>query len=307
MTREEYQEKQENEKKIILQEYPFSMSIETSAYCNYRCTMCENPNMKRKKGFMQKHLFTKIVDEVCNKDIQRFYMSGYGEPLLNENICELVSYASNAGIKNTYLNTNGMLLNEKIAQGLIEGGLHCLIVSIDGFSREVYESIRVGGNRDIVYENVSRYLDILKQKGTGNQMVEVQLILMDQVIPEREKIISFWNSKGASIKLKTLIKWGDGKDLLPDNNDCVSFQRLACDFCNECQIMWNGDAAVCSCGDVEVTHVIGNAYDSTIKELWSKKKEVFGLHHINHTFEKLPLFCQACSNWMTTFAKHIKN
>ena len=37
------------EKKIILGDVPYSLSIEATAYCNLRCTMCANRKLKRKK------------------------------------------------------------------------------------------------------------------------------------------------------------------------------------------------------------------------------------------------------------------
>lgn len=306
MITEMLKEKRENEKKIVLRDVPYSMSIETSAYCNLRCVMCENPTMKRKKGNMDLNVFKKIADEVGKYSNIKVYLSGYGEPLLNEKIVDIVQYATNAGITQTFMNSNAMLLDEEKALGLIKAGLHSLIVSIDGFNKETYESIRVGADRDVVYKNVTRYLELLKEHGTENQIVEVQLIEMDGTMPEEEEWIAYWRSKGANIKIKSLIEWGTDELFESRDNKSVDVERLACDFCNELQIMWNGDVPVCNIGEVEVHSVIGNVRDMGIKELWEKKKQIFSNYHINHEFDKLPDFCKACENWRATFAKRIE-
>lgn len=303
MERTKLEERLENEKKIILREYPYSTAIEVSAYCNLRCVMCDNPTMKREKGNMSLELFKKIVDEMKGYPQTRFYLNGYGEPLVNKDVYEFVRYATANGFTNSYMNTNAMLLDEGAALQLINGGLHCLVVSIDGFKKETYESIRLGGDRDIVYRNVTRYLELLKEYGNENQMVEVQLIEMDKTLPEKEEFIAYWTSKGAYVKLKPLLTWGEISD---DQLDCQG-ERLACGFCNMLSISWDGKVPYCACGDNEETLSMGDAIKENLLEIWERKKRVFSNYHINHEFDKLPAFCQKCPDWSSSFAKHIDN
>ncbi len=300
-------EKKENEKKIILGDFPFTISIESSSFCNLKCIMCENPNMKRKKGNMEYVLFQKIADEVSNYPKTRVYLSGYGEPLLNEHIVEFIKYATSAGVVESYMNTNAMLLDENISERIIDAGLHCLIVSLDGFTKETYESIRVGADRDTVYRNVEKYINILQKRGQKDQMVEVQFIDMKETESERETWMNYWMSLGASIKLKPFLVWGAKEDDSEKNINSNFKNRMACEICNEFMAMWNGDAATCSCGDVEVNHIVGNIYEKSIKELWEIKKDTFSGYHVRHEFQKLPNFCQVCNNWMVPFAKHINS
>lgn len=296
-------EMKENEKKIILKEHPFSLAIEVSARCNLKCVMCDNPTMKRKKGDMSIEVFRKIIDEIKDYPQTRVYFNGYGEPLLNKNIFEFVKYATSNGLTNSYMNTNAMLLDENVACQLIKSGLHCLVVSIDGYKKETYESIRIGGNRDIVYKNVTRYLELLKEYGTENQIVEVQLIEMEKTLPEKEDFINYWTSKGAYVKLKPLMTWGEVK-----NEDIERYEeRLACAACNMLSVSWNGIAPCCSGGDNEETLSIGDINRENLLEIWDRKKKIFSNYHLNHEFDKLPDFCQNCPDWVSTFAKHLGN
>lgn len=299
------QNKLDDEKKIVLKDFPFTISLEASAFCNYKCVMCENPTMKRKKGNMKMEILRKCADEIKNYPNTRIYLSGYGEPLLNKEVFDEISYCSSVGIKNTFLNTNGMLLNDEAAVKLIRAGLHCLIISIDGFTKETYESIRVGGDRDIVYANAVNYLKRLKELGTEDQILEVQFIEMNKTLPEKDMWLDFWMKQGANIKIKPYLEWGGVKrsgDEIKGNYK----ERLACEICNEFMIMWNGDVALCTAGDIEITHVLGNIMKDSIQNYWEKKKEIFSNYHINHDFDKLPEFCKNCSNWKIPFAKVIK-
>jgi len=296
-----FKEKIENEKKIILREYPYSTAIEVSAHCNLRCVMCDNPTMKRKKGNMSLELFKKIVNEMKEYTQTRFYLNGYGEPLVNKDVFEFVRYATECGFTNSYMNTNAMLLDEDAALQLIKGGLHCLVVSIDGYEKETYESIRVGGDRDIVYKNVTRYLELLKEYGKENQIVEVQLIEMEKTLPEKEIFIDYWTSKGAYVKLKPLLSWGEVRD-----DEIETYEdRLACGACNMLSTSWDGKVPYCACGDNEETLSIGDANNENMLEIWERKKKIFSNYHINHEFHKLPEFCQKCPDWASSFAKHL--
>ncbi len=301
----EKNDKLNDEKRIRLNDFPHTISIETSAHCNLKCVMCENPNMKRRKGNMDIVLFEKCIDEIKHFPDSRVYISGYGEPLFNEHIVEFVKYATENGVKNTYMNTNGMLLDRNISKELIDAGLHCLIVSVDGFTKDTYESIRVGGDRDVVYENVSQYLELIKSVGQSNQMVEVQFIEMNKTLPEEDMWIEYWRKQGAVLKIKPYLEWGGRK--YEDESVVGDYEkRLACEICNEFMIMWNGDAALCTAGDVEITNTLGHINSESIKDLWEKKKKSFSSYHVLHEFDKLPDFCKRCNNWKIPFARVVQ-
>lgn len=71
------------------------------------------------------------------------FFGGFGEPLTHPHICRMVEKAHRAGAV-VELITNGILLTEKIARRLIEGGLDRLWVSLDGATPESYADVRLG-------------------------------------------------------------------------------------------------------------------------------------------------------------------
>lgn len=86
--------------------------IELTNVCNMNCLFCPNDLMKRKKGFMSKGLYFKIIDEISSKKISdAISLHIMGEPLLHKNIIEFVDYAQEKKL-NINLITNGILLNK---------------------------------------------------------------------------------------------------------------------------------------------------------------------------------------------------
>ena len=199
----------ENEKfkeKIVIRDYPYSIAIEVTAYCNLRCSICANSTMKRQKGFMGIELFKKIVDEVGDRFPQsNIWMNGYGESLLHKDFITMLKYAVKTLKNKIFLNTNAMLLNEKNIDALIESGIDGIVVSLDGFSKEVYESVRVGADREVVYQNVLNMLNKIKGE---KPVFELQFIEMPEIMHEKEIWYEFWKDKGANIKFKPYITWG---------------------------------------------------------------------------------------------------
>ena len=122
---------------------PFRLWIETASCCNLRCVMCPNKELTAdQKGLMSLELFKKIIDQ-CRFFTSDVYLHHRGEPLLNPALFDMIAYAAQAGLK-TRFHTNGALLDDAKARRLLEAGPDLVSFSFDGFSKEVYEKIRVG-------------------------------------------------------------------------------------------------------------------------------------------------------------------
>lgn len=295
------EKRREFEKCIIIKNYPYSVSVESTAYCNLKCKMCSNSTMRRKKGYMDINLFKNIVDQVVEEfPKSNFWMNGYGEPLLHPNFIEMAEYASRKGLK-TFVNTNAMLLDNEKSNSLLKTGIHGIVVSIDGFSKEVYEKVRCGGNRDIVYHNVLNILEKIKKLYGEKPYFEIQFIEMPDILYEKERWYDFWKDKGANIKFKSYATWGGS---VAQRDDMLQ-ERMACGDCNVLDILWDGRVPYCSTGDVECAYLLGNVNTDSLVDIWSKKRNEFCRYHIEHQFEKLPLSCQNCTDWMAMPAKHI--
>lgn len=113
--------------------------------------MCMRTHMTDSVGFMSLDTFHSIFKDFTPRSIK---LNWRGEPLLHKQLIEMVAYAKNRGVVDVSLNTNGLLLNEEIIEGLCDAGLNWIIISVDGATKYTYESIRKGGDFGRLFQNI---------------------------------------------------------------------------------------------------------------------------------------------------------
>lgn len=154
------------EAKYSMHDFPLNIAIEPTNHCNFNCIMCPHDKMTRKKGIMDIRLYKKIIDEVAevNPDT-RIYLDFYGEPLIVKyKLYYMIDYAIKRNVKNIATNTNASLLDEEMAEMLLDSGISFISLDCDGYSKEVYEKVRRGGNRDKFFKNVEYLLERLNER-----------------------------------------------------------------------------------------------------------------------------------------------
>ncbi|MBN2472989.1 MAG: SPASM domain-containing protein [Pirellulales bacterium] len=139
---------------MTLSRFPAAVRIETTNACNAKCTICPHSEIARPIARMDDELFTRIIDECARGGCQEAHLHNFGEPLLDKHLEDRVRYAKQRGLRKVKIFTNGSLLGEERARGLIDAGLDEIKVSFDGATREEFEQIRVPLKYDQVVENI---------------------------------------------------------------------------------------------------------------------------------------------------------
>ena len=75
--------------------------------------------------------------------LYRVDLHNWGEPLLNDEIYRMISYARASNIE-VHVSSNLNVINKVKAEKLVESGLDVLIVSLDGACQETYMQYRIG-------------------------------------------------------------------------------------------------------------------------------------------------------------------
>lgn len=117
----------------------------------------------------------------------------------------MIDYARKRGLKNIELNTNGTLLDEEMAEMLLDSQISFISIDCDGFSKETYEKIRVGANRDVTYANIEYILKRKRQLKLDKPIIEVKIMEMNENKDEIKDIINYWREKGAWTTTRRLI------------------------------------------------------------------------------------------------------
>lgn len=133
---------------------PIRLDIENVSRCNFRCTMCQVSDWPKQQraGDMSFDDFTALLE--AQYGLIEIKLQGMGEPLLAADIYfRMIEYARRRHIwvRST---VNGSLLHLKDNyKRLIDSDICEIQVSIDGATRETYETIRRGGKFAAVTRN----------------------------------------------------------------------------------------------------------------------------------------------------------
>ncbi len=129
-----------------LQRRPFYISFDITYRCNLKCIVC--PLWSGSHVVIDKELNTDeicaVIDDACEHlPPVRFRLVG-GEPLIRRDVPEIVAYIKQRDMP-TEVVTNGVLIDESMAEALVSAGLDHLRISIDAVGDRLDE-IR-GGRR----------------------------------------------------------------------------------------------------------------------------------------------------------------
>lgn len=292
-----YEDIKEVEKKFKISDFPLNVIVEPGNYCNLNCTTCANNLLTRPKGQMNILLYKKIIDEIAKENpFTRLWLDFYGEPLLQKfKIYYMIDYARKQGLKNININTNGTLLDKEMAEMLLDSQISFISIDCDGFSKDVYEGIRIGANRDVTYANIEYILQRKKELGLKQPIIEIKIMEMEENKHEIQQVLDYWRARGAWTTTRRLISWaGMCEDIAPE----VNVDRVACgNAVGILPITWDGKAVNCVM-DVDAKFVCGDVNEESIKDIWSKRNENMVIKHMEHRFDELPDICKNCNDWM---------
>jgi pyrroloquinoline quinone biosynthesis protein E len=149
-------------------------------------------------------LFKKAIDQLPK--LKKVKIQGMGEPLLNKNLPEFIKYAQDQNIK-TQTITNGTVLNPEIAHQLLEAKLSDLTFSIDGATKNTYESLRVNAKYDTVTKNIQHICDIKKKLGFKTEISIVCLVSNREVLSEVPQLVELASQLGVDkVSIKKRLK-----------------------------------------------------------------------------------------------------
>ena len=161
---ERYIEYKRNWKKAAkgeyLSDFPLNIEVEPTYYCNLKCPFCARfvAHGERQDKHMKKEIWGHIIEECSKNNLPSMQMDHEAESLMNPKFFEYLEDTKKAGILETWLHSNGNMVNEKNARKLIQGGLKRINFSIDAFKKETYDKLRVGGKYEKVINNILNFL-----------------------------------------------------------------------------------------------------------------------------------------------------
>jgi MoaA/NifB/PqqE/SkfB family radical SAM enzyme len=263
---------------------PEIVQIESTNICNAKCVFCPRDEMQRRQGVMSFDLFKKIVDECAGLGITHVRVHNYGEPFIDRRLVEKVRYAKSKGIQEVGMISNGSLISEEIARGMIEAGLDAINISIDAGGRDVFESTRIGLKYDKVIGNVERLVRLRAELGRRRPKLILSFVRQNNSADE-QAFIEHWKGIADKIHITDLHNWAGTLNRESDvNYPCY---RPWLTF----TVLWDGRVSLC-CADFDGRTVLGDLNTSTIQEVWNA--EPYRNARRMHLESGGPEICRSC-------------
>ena len=284
-----------------------SFYIESSSACNLSCRFCDlfsGPAMKLGKAnsVLKPESFAPMLREIgeLGYRFKRVYYNVHGEPLINRDLERIVAMSVDEDIAEHYtVTTNGVLLDQKRFDALVEAGINSITVSHETVSRERYASLMGGDHLTKVMGNVAYAIKRI-QGGAEVELVIKTTKLMNETKSDEafvEELIDYYRphaETSSSIHIQVSPEWawvsGQQRNGIPDTSRC-------CDLPFYMGVLHVDGRISCCCVDNVGTLTIGKlgGSDGALKDiLRGPRLKSIREAHLSQNFNELPA-CATCN------------
>lgn len=166
--------------KNILLGRPFLVVFNLTRRCNSICPMCsiwKTPSKPKDELTIEE--IENIFKDLKSYGIKHVFLQG-GDPLLRKDILQIIELLIDLGFNPTLI-TNGLLLDEKIANKIAE--LKCNVsISLDSLDEKKYKKIRGVDKLPLLLNNIQKCSKIKDKKGMWHITSTISKINYDEVM-----------------------------------------------------------------------------------------------------------------------------
>lgn len=157
--------------------------------CNLKCMHCyANSDSKKYEGELSTKEAKALIDDFHEFKVPVILFSG-GEPLLREDIFELIEHAENHKIRST-ISTNGTLIDKDVAKRIKQSGVGYVGISVDGIGSKHDEFRHTKGCFDKALGGIRNCRDVNQKVGLRftinshnyNQLEEIFHLIREEKI-----------------------------------------------------------------------------------------------------------------------------
>ena len=197
-----------------------TVTVSITDKCNLACKWCFENSGATRETYLKKEYIKKIIDELeAFKNIRSITFTG-GEPLLHNDIHELIDYSQKKYLDHLHITTNGLLITDEFIN-FCRGKKISFGISIDGL-RATHEGVRGKGTYDKTIEKIKLLRHNNFQVGTTTTVSRNNIGEIDGLIGELYKTNANW------IMFQRMRNIGKGKAhrdmiLTPEENKKLSY------------------------------------------------------------------------------------
>ncbi|MBS7287662.1 MAG: radical SAM protein [Candidatus Freyarchaeota archaeon] len=304
---------------------PEEVDFKPTLRCNLKCKMCFQRKLTeedRKRALREElptNRYLELLEELSSFGVKRIHIVGGGEPLMRNDILEIMEAVKRLGLEGV-LTTNGTLLDESVAHSLVDMGWDVAMFSVDAPTPEAYGEIR-GSSRmfERVLAAMSGLTRVKRMKGAVKPLLHIHCVVTNLNYDLLEDMVDFAHNAGAQIltfdkyypedpslvlgeheilvmleHLKRAAAKAKRYGLLVNVNEFLSLYRRP-PMGVTCYRPWlsadinhNGDVVPCCYSE----EVMGNVRARSFREVWNGEK----YNQLRKMFRerRFPDFCKDC-------------
>ena len=299
---------------------PEIIGWEITNQCNLTCKHCFTAAGKRAHGEMTTAECRAVIDSMAAIVVETIGWTG-GEPLLRDDLEELIAYAAQKKIRST-ITTNAVLLDRPRAARLKEAGNRAIQISIDGSTPE--RNRRMRGTTDAEFDKILdaiRFCREMKMRITlatvlGRENLDDAPAMLELAAREQVDLIRFccyapvgrgkrkdvqarFSFDSAVKELYQFIKLANAQDSVMVDWD-VGFGPLPPDYTfHECvagketfYLKATGDIYPCT-SLTYAQFLVGNVRQTPLEDLWQSPKMAGATDHSRDCIQG---YCRTCDN-----------
>jgi radical SAM protein with 4Fe4S-binding SPASM domain len=271
---------------------PFTVLIEPTSLCNFRCVQCfqsleEENYFSRNIGHMPLERFGRVIQQLVDwpgPKLKVLKLSLYGEPMANRDFSEMLGIAAKSKVADRIeVTTNASLLTEKMAEHLVASQLDYLRVSIYATNQEAHEAVT--GNKigiDRIWNNLMTLKRVKERFNSQRPFVTCKKL--DDFSSDNEYFLSQYSAVSDETFIDKPHGWvkadkidfikryySEGSKVALDDMRSRSSERTACPMpFTTMAVRSDGSVSPC-CVDYAGGTNIGHVDASSLQSIWESQ------------------------------------
>ena len=288
-------------RKQISTKFPLVLNIEPTNACNAKCFYCPRESMINEQGqnYMSLNTYKKVIDQIGNNKLIMLNLHKDGEPLLHRELPEMVEYAKKMNAAQViHLNTNGILINSKVGQKIIEKGIDDITISVDAAYETTYQKLKKIKGLDKLENNIKKALAYRDKIGSST-IIRVKIMEFEKISEaEMDLFHKKWQGVADEVQVTGVHNWSGEIDTV-EITDEKTEKRYPC------ALLWymlavnsNGKVSICNV-DWNYSGVVGDIHKNSIHEIWNNDVlKTVRRDHLKGVWNK-PHVCKDCVVWVS--------
>lgn len=289
----------------LKREFPSQVIVDITERCNFACIHCPHSQFAQSDIYAARDLSFEVVKKVADEVhdygqgyCQQIRFASEGEPFLNKDVYKMLSYTVEQSGVFVSITTNGSTLTHDNVLKLLDTGISMVDISIDAYTEETYNKIRVGGNFKRVVAGVQDLICTKRELGSKTKVI-VSYVKQPDNKHEADDFKHFWEQEGVDYVVMRDLHTAGGANM-QNKMEVFEETRRPCVYPWE-RVSINPDNKILFCpADWQGKAEIGDYTKETIHEIWkSDKYQNLRDMHIHNCYADGHM-CEECKDWATT-------